>query len=98
MRISDWSSDVFSSDLFAASGRGSGLQIVGNVAIFEFRAKRLFKPDDRTVLDQVDETLEIALEADRQEENGRTSAEAKIGRASGRERVWRDEEDMVGGG
>src|SRR3546814_15779687 len=84
MRISDWSSDVCSSDL-----------------IFELRAQRLLEPDDRAIVDQVDQALEAALDADRQIEHGRTSAEAVLDHAdahleiragrseerSGRERV-----------
>src|SRR3546814_13719147 len=64
MRISDWSSDVCSSDL-----------------IFELRAQRLLEPDDRAIVDQVDQALEAALDADRQIEHGRTSAEAVLDHA-----------------
>src|SRR3546814_15688450 len=64
MRISDWSSDVCSSDL-----------------IFELRAQRLLEPDDRAIVDQVDQALEAALDADRQIEHGRTSAEAVLAHA-----------------
>src|SRR3546814_4944068 len=56
MRISDWSSDVCSSDLF--------------------RAKAFVLPDDRTLVDEVDEALEVAFGADGQIEDSRGRAEA----------------------
>src|SRR3546814_18129796 len=49
-----------------------------NVLIFELRAQRLLEPDDRAIVDQVDQALEAALDADRQIEHGRTSAEAVL--------------------
>src|SRR3546814_12472886 len=53
MRISDWSSDVCSSDL-----------------------KAFVLPDDRTLVDEVDEALEVAFGADGQIEDSRGRAEA----------------------
>src|SRR3546814_16515942 len=53
MRISDWSSDVCSSDLEA-----------------------FVLPDDRTLVDEVDEALEVAFGADGQIEDGRGRTEA----------------------
>src|SRR4029078_11305409 len=44
--------------------------------IFELRAEALFKPDDGAVLDQVDETLEAAFDADRKIQDRRARAEA----------------------
>src|SRR3546814_20169030 len=99
MRISDWSSDVCSSDLGV-------LHVVRDILIFELRAERFLKPDDRAVLDQVDQPLEAALDTDREIQHRRTRAQAildhadahleirtraielvEIGRASCRERV-----------
>ena len=55
---------------------GLVLQIVGDVLIFELRAEALVEPDDGAVLDQIDEALEAALDADREIEHRRTRAEA----------------------
>jgi hypothetical protein len=60
----------------AASARSAG-----NVLILELRAERLFEPDDGAVLDEVDEALEAALDADREIEHGRARAEAVLDHA-----------------
>ena len=62
-------------DQVAAILRSLFLQIVGDVAIFELRAQALVEPDDRAVLDQVDQALEAAFLADREIQHGRTRAE-----------------------
>ena len=49
--------------------------------IFELRAEALLEPDDRAVLDQVDEALEAAFDADREIEDGRAGAEAILDHA-----------------
>ena len=46
--------------------------------IFELGAEALLEPDDRAVLDQVDEALEVALDADREIEDHRAGAEAVL--------------------
>src|SRR3546814_6359598 len=99
MRISDWSSDVCSSDLvgdgafeigfhrvvvlfdgeldelFAIFGGLVG-EVGGDFLIEEFRAKAFVLPDDRTLVDEVDEALEVAFGADGQIEDSRGRAEA----------------------
>ena len=50
-------------------------------SIVELRAQALVEPDDRAVLDQVDEALELALETDRQIQHRRASAEAILDHA-----------------
>ena len=57
--------------LAAAAAMSSGI-----VLVFELRAQRLFEPDDRAVLDEIDEALEPALDADRKLEHRRTRAQA----------------------
>src|SRR6185437_15263542 len=60
---------------------GGILQLVGDVGVLELRAEALVEPDDRAVLDQVDEALERALDADREIEHSRTGAEAVLDHA-----------------
>ena len=66
--------------LHAGCGGGVG-QVGRDVLIFELGAEALLEPDDRPVLDQVDEALEAALDADRQIEDGRAGAEAILDHA-----------------
>ena len=68
-------------DQLLASGRGGVLEVGRDVLIFELRAEALVEPDDRAVLDQVDEALEAALDADRQIQHRRTRAEAVLDHA-----------------
>ena len=56
-------------------------QIVGDILIFELGAEAFFKPDNRAVLDEIDETDEVAFEADREIQDGRTRAEAVLAQA-----------------
>ncbi len=65
-------------DQLHASGLGGVLQVVGDRLIFELGAQALLEPDDRAVLDQVDEALEAAFDADREIEDGRAGAEAVL--------------------
>ena len=51
------------------------LQIVGNFDIFELRAEIFVFPYDPAVLDQIDETLQIALDTDRDVQHSRLRAE-----------------------
>src|SRR3546814_8116633 len=98
MRISDWSSDVCSSDLvgdgafeigfhrvvvlfdgeldelFAIFGGLVG-EVGGDFLIEEFGAKAFVLPDARTLVDEVDEALEVAFGADGQIEDRRGRAE-----------------------
>ncbi len=55
---------------------GLVLEVVRNVLIFELRAEAFFMPDDGAVLDQIDEALEAAFDADREIEDRRLGAEA----------------------
>src|SRR3546814_13763054 len=87
--------------LFAIFGGLVG-EVGGDFLIEEFRAKAFVLPDDRTLVDEVDEALEVAFGADGQIEDSRGRAEAiddrldaiieigagaEMGRASCRERV-----------
>ena len=56
-------------------GGGGILEVVRDVLVLELGAEALFQPDDGAVLDEVDETDEIALEADREIQHRRTRAE-----------------------
>jgi hypothetical protein len=51
-------------------------EIVGDRLVFELRAERFFEPDDRAILDQIDQALEAAFHADREIQHRRTRAEA----------------------
>ena len=62
-------------ELLASGGGGIG-EVGRDFFIFELRAEALVEPDDRAILDQVDEALEAAFDADREIEDGRTRAEA----------------------
>src|SRR5204862_5285 len=56
--------------------RSGGIRQLGrDVLIFELRAQRLVEPDDRAVVDQIDEALEAALDPDREIEDERTRPE-----------------------
>ena len=63
--------------VLARFGGGVG-EVGGNVLIFELGAEALLEPDDGAVLDQVDQALEVALDADREIEDHRTGAEAVL--------------------
>ncbi len=65
-------------DQLLASGRGGVGKVGRDFFIDELRAQALVEPDDRAVLDQVDEALEAALDADRQVKHRRTRAEAVL--------------------
>src|SRR3546814_3850039 len=98
MRISDWSSDVCSSDLFGICWGAMGAaefcwQAARNYAL---ERKQFGRPLAATQLVQkklADMQTEIALglqsclRVSRLRDEGRATAEMKIGRASGRERV-----------
>ncbi len=63
-------------DQLGACDRRGIRQVVGDRLIFELGAEALLEPDDRAVLDEIDEALEAALDADRQIQHRRTRAEA----------------------
>ncbi len=65
-------------DQLGARARGGVLEVIGNILVLELRAEALLEPDDRTVLDEVDETDEITLEPDRQVQHRRARAEAVL--------------------
>ena len=75
-------------DQLLASGRGGVGEVGRNVLIFELRAEALFEPDDRAVLDQVDEALEPAFDADREIQDRRARAETILDHAT-QCRSWR---------
>ena len=45
-------------------------EVGGDLFVEEFGAQRFVLPDDRAVLDQIDQTLEVGLEADRDVKHG----------------------------
>src|SRR3546814_1877799 len=58
-------------ELFAIFGGLVG-EVGGDFLIEEFRAKAFVLPDDRTLVDEVDEALEVAFGADGQIEESRS--------------------------
>ena len=60
---------------------GRVLEVVWNFFVDELRAEALLEPDDGAVVDQVDQALERALDADREIEHHRARAEAILDHA-----------------
>src|SRR3546814_6257572 len=68
-------------DQLGARRRDGVLHVVRDILIFELRAERFLKPDDRAVLDQVDQPLDAALDTDRAIPHTRHPAQAILDHA-----------------
>src|SRR3546814_8992507 len=80
MRISDWSSDVCSSDLFIAVALGSTAELQTQLLLSRDLGLGASAP--------IDEALAMCDRVGRMLQRLHQALRRKIGRASGRERVW----------